>query len=34
VLAVTEAPARLLSRALSAFEPDRIPPRDHRLAKE
>jgi glutamyl-Q tRNA(Asp) synthetase len=34
VMAVTEAPARLLARALSAFEPDRIPPRDHRLAKE
>jgi glutamyl-Q tRNA(Asp) synthetase len=34
VLAVSEAPSRLLSRALSAFEPDRIPPRDHRLSKE
>ena len=34
VLAVTEAPARLLSRALAAFEPGRLPPRDHRLSKE
>jgi hypothetical protein len=34
VLAVTESPARLLSRAISAFDPDRIPARDQRLAKE
>jgi glutamyl-Q tRNA(Asp) synthetase len=34
VMAVTEASARLLARALSAFEPDRIPPRDYRLTKE
>jgi len=33
-MATPEAPSRLLSRALSAFEPDRIPPRDHRLHKE
>jgi glutamyl-Q tRNA(Asp) synthetase len=34
VLAVTESPQRLLSRALAAFEPNRIPPRDYPLAKE
>jgi len=34
VLATPEAPARLLARALSAFEPGRVPPRDYRLPKE
>jgi glutamyl-Q tRNA(Asp) synthetase len=34
VMATAESPPRLLSRALEAFEPDRIPPRDHALAKE
>jgi glutamyl-Q tRNA(Asp) synthetase len=34
VLTTPEAPARLLARALSAFQPDRIPPRDHRLGSE
>ena len=34
VLAVTESPVRLLSRALSAFQPGLIPPRDYSLPKE
>jgi len=34
VLAVTESAPRLLSRALGAFEPNRIPPRDYPLARE
>ena len=34
VLSTAESPPRLLSRALEAFEPDRIPPRDHALATE
>jgi len=34
VLSTPESPARLLARALSAFEPDRIPPQDRPVASD